>query len=233
MVKIIKQKNIARIAGVLYLIVAITGFYIPYVDGKLFVDGNALLTANNIMTSKQFFISGFLSILIMATSWIFLSFILYRLFKSVNKNIAFFMVSFVLVGSTIIYVSALIKLAALFILTGTDYFGVFGVNQTYALAMLFSELWIQGNHIAFIFFGLWLFPLGYLIFKSDSIPSILGVLIAISGIGYLADFYIYFFIPNFSIEIVPLTFWGEVFVLLWLLIIGVKVQPKKSFIKKL
>jgi hypothetical protein len=89
--------------------------------------------------------------------------------------------------------------------------------------MLFLDLHEYGILIATIFWGLWLLPLGYLVFKSGYIPRILGVLLIIGGFGYLIDFVVFFIFPNFEVSIGQFTFLGEILLPLWLLIKGVNI----------
>ena len=77
--------------------------------------------------------------------------------------------------------------------------------------------------IAHIFWGLWLLPMGYLIFKSGYIPRILGVLLIIGGFGYLIDFVTFLLFPDFEVTIAEFTFIGELLLPLWLLFKGVDV----------
>jgi hypothetical protein len=148
---------------------------------------------------------------------------LYKLLKPVNKNHALLMVIFALVGIPIVMLNLLNQFAALLLLSGADYLTVFAADQLQALVMLFLNLDEHGFFIAHIFWGLWLFPMGYLVFKSGYIPRILGVLLIIAGFGYLIDFATFFFIPDFD-AIKMFTFWGEVLFPLWLLIKGVNVE---------
>jgi len=160
------------------------------------------------------------------------TFALYVLFKPVNKNYAFLMVSLVLIGGAITCINTLNQFAALLILNGADYLIAFETNQLQALTMLFLDLFKYGVLINQIFFGLWLFPLGYLVFKSDYFPKIigkiLGVLLIIAGLGYLIDFSTFFLFPNFDVTITNFTFWGELILLLWLLIKGVRIPEKNG-----
>lgn len=221
----------ARLAGFFYLIVAITGFFSFYVREKLFVPGAASVTVNNINASLSFFNLGIVSELIMATSWILAAIILYRLFKTVNKYLALIMVSFVLVGGAIACINILNLIAIKLILNDSYYQTVFQINQLEALTMLFLNLSHNGVLINHIFFGLWLFPLGILVLKSDYFPVIIGkitgVLLIIAGVGYLADFLI-FFLFHSHYSITGYTFYGELILLLWLLIRGVKTSLVKS-----
>ena len=142
------------------------------------------------------------------------------------------MVSLVLIGGAITCINTLNQFAALLILNGADYLIAFETNQLQALTMLFLDLFKYGVLINQIFFGLWLFPLGYLVFKSDYFPKIigkiLGVLLIIAGLGYLIDFSTFFLFPNFDVTITNFTFWGELILLLWLLIKGVRIPEKNG-----
>ncbi len=217
-------KKTARIAGVLYLFVAVSGiFNAMYGPSSLIVLGDAATTVNNIMTSESPFRLGIMNDIIAQTVGLLLVLALYKLLKPVNKNHALLMVIFALVGIPIVMLNLLNQFAALLLLSGADYLTVFAADQLQALVMLFLNLDEHGFFIAHIFWGLWLFPMGYLVFKSGYIPRILGVLLIIAGFGYLVDFVTFFFIPNFD-AIKMFTFWGEVLLPLWLLIKGVNVE---------
>lgn len=220
------KKRSARIAGFLYIAVAITGFFSSNANGKLITGGNSAAIAENTIHSEWLFRISIVSDLMMVVSWIMLAYVFYTLFENVNKNQGLLMVSFVLVGSAIICVNTLNKLAALLMLNGVDYLPAFKSGEIQYQAMLFLGLFKGGNYIAHIFFGLWLLPLGYLVCKSKFMPRILGILLVIAGFGYLIDFFTYFLLPNFEIRITQFTFWGEVLLLIWLLIKGIKVQQE-------
>lgn len=222
--KMTANKRTARIAGFLYLIVAITGFFSPYVRGRIIVEGDAAATAKNLIDLEGLFRLGVVNDLVLVTSWILLAFVLYRLFEFVDKDYGLAMVAFVLVGGAITCFNSLVKFAALLVLHGSVYFTALETGQLPGAAMLCLDMGKSGYFIAHIFFGLWLFPLSYLVIKSGFIPKILGVLLAIAGIGYLIDFFTYFLLPNFGVTITQYTFWGELLLLLWLLIKGVKEE---------
>ncbi len=217
-------KKTARIAGVLYLLVAVSGiFNMMYGPSSLIVLGDAATTVNNIVASESPFRLGILNDIIAQTVGLLLVLALYKLLKPVNKNHALLMVIFALVGIPIVMLNLLNQFAALLLLSGADYLTVFAADQLQALVMLFLNLDEHGFFIAHIFWGLWLFPMGYLVFKSGYIPRILGVLLIIAGFGYLIDFVTFFFIPDFD-AIKMFTFLGEVLLPLWLLIKGVNVE---------
>jgi Domain of unknown function (DUF4386) len=222
-------KNTARLAGVLYLVNAVTGFFsIVYVPSRLVVAGNAAATARNILASERLFRAGIVSELICAAEFIFVLWALYRLLGGVNKTHASLMVILGLVFVPIMLVNALNEIAALTLLGGADFPSVFDQPQREALAMLFLDLHRYGFVVGWIL-GLWLFPFGVLVFKSGFLPRILGVLLIAAGFGYLADSLTPLLLPSYEnlvgrLAAIPLTL-GEPAMILWLLIMGAKDQP--------
>jgi Domain of unknown function (DUF4386) len=223
------NKKIARVAGLLYLTVILCGVFAEFfVRAKLFVPNNTIVTANNIIASEWLFRLGFVSDLMMQTAYFFLPFALYILLKHVNKNHALLMVACVMIAVSIMCVNMINHIAPLLLLTKTVYTSAFDPKQLHGLVSFFLELHGNGYHIAQIFFGLWLFPLGYLVFKSGFFPKFLGVLLMIGCFGYLIDFLLFFLSPNLAEEIsmvatIPADI-GELLFCLWLLIKGVKNQ---------
>jgi hypothetical protein len=215
----------ARISGILYLsLVPFSVFGLKYVPSITMVPGDAAATANNIMASESLFRFGIVSALIVQVIHIFLVLFLYKLLKPVNKNHAVLMVILALVGIPISMLSELNHFAALLLLSGADYLAVFTADHLQALVSLFLDLRLYGLVIAWIFWGLWLFPMGYLVFKSGYIPRILGVLLIIGGFGYLIDFATFVLLPNFDVRIGMTTGYGEIILGLWLLVKGVNVE---------
>ncbi len=213
----------ARVAGFLYLInVPFALFGVKWAS-SLIVPGDVAITASNIMASESLFRLSIVSALIVQILHILLVLVLYKLLKAVNKTHALFMVIFMLVAVPIAMLNELNQFAALLLLSGADYLTVFTADQLQALMPLFLGLHKYGINIAGIFWGLWLFPMGYLVYKSGYIPRILGILLMIGCFGYLIDSFAIFLYPSFK-EIALFTFWGEVLFPLWLLIKGVNVE---------
>jgi len=216
---------IARVAGFLYLIQAILGiFSLLYVSSKLIVSGDVAATTHNIMASESLFRLGIVSNILVPTVGILYVLVLYKLLKPVSKDIAVLMVVLALLGVPIGVFNEFIQLGVLQLLSGADYLKVFTTAQLQALAYLFVRLHSYGISLAFIFSGLWLFPLGYLVFKSGFLPKILGVLLIIGGFGYLIDVFAGFLFPGSNLNIGMFTGLSEIFFLLWLLIKGVNVE---------
>jgi len=152
---------------------------------------------------------------------------LYALLKSVNKELALLFLLLNLSGVAVYSVNLLNQFAALLLLSGADYLKVFQADQLQALAMFFLTLYKNGYWISQVFFGAWLFPLGYLVFKSGFLPRILGLVMMIHCVGWLLTFLQFFLFPSFTgitYLTYPLGFISEAGLTLWLLIMGVKDQ---------
>ncbi len=215
----------ARIAGLLYLILAPIGFFgIMYVPSTIVVAGDAATTVSNIMANESLFRLGIVSALITQIIQIFLVLVLYKLLKPVNKNHAVLMAVFILVAVPIAMLNELNNFAALQLLSDPEYLNVFSTDHLNAQVMSFLNLHEYGIAIAQILWGLWLFPMGYLVFKSGYIPRIIGILLMIGCFGYVIDSFTFILFPNFGITFSEFTFLGELLLPLWLLIKGVNVK---------
>jgi hypothetical protein len=217
----------ARVAGSLYLIANIFApFTLLYLPSRFIVRGDAAATANNVIASESLFRFGIVGNLFTFIANIFLALALYQLLKVVNKNMASLMVILFLVGVPIAMLNELTQLAILQLLGGADYLKAYPTDQLQALAYLLLRLHDQGLLIAHIFFGLWLLPMGYLVFKSGFIPKIVGVLLVIAGVGYVVQSFAAFL--GYNVNIILFTGLGELVFLLWLLIKGVNVEQWKK-----
>ena len=222
-------KKDARIAGLLYLITVLSGVLsLIYVPSKLIVWDNAAETYNNIVSHESLFKIGILSDLILYTTFIFLALALYKLLRKTNENIARTMVILVLVSVPISYVNLINKLDILSLINGTEVIIPIELHMRYSQMMTLLESHSNGILIVEIFWGLWLFPFGYLVFKSGMIPKIMGVFLMIACFGYLADFLGYFMFPeDYGDTVIPTIAsssqaLGEMGICLWLLIVGAK-----------
>jgi hypothetical protein len=221
-----KKKN-ARIAGLLYLLIAITGgFGIMYTQSNILVPNNATATASNITNAEFTFQLSIFSNLISQALTIFLALTLARLFKDVSPKLTKYMVTLVLVAVPISFLNVLNLVAAQMFVGGADFLNVFDTNQLNSLALVFINLYQFGISVVGIFWGLWLFPFGMLIIKSKFIPKIIGIFLVIGCFAYLIDSVISILFPEHktsisSIIMLPLAL-GEFSAILWLLIKGVR-----------
>ena len=140
------------------------------------------------------------------------------------------MVVFVLAAVPIAMLNTLNQVAALLLLNGADFLKVLGADQLHAQVMFFLDLNEQGVLIAGIFWGLWLLPLGYLVYKSGYFPRVLGVFSMLAGFGYLLDSSTHFLLTNFAnyeailTPVSVLLGFAELPFIVWVLLKGVNVQ---------
>jgi len=218
----------ARVAGAVYLSLVLTApFSLLYVPGKLIVRGNATATANNILTHETLFRFGIVTDLLSSVIFIFVGIALYHLLSGVNRTWARMMVSLVLVSAAVAFLNVLNNLAALILFRGGDFLTVFDKPQREALGMLFIRLHSQGIIIDELFWGLWLFPFGVLVMRSGFLPWILGVWLIVNCFAYLAISLTSLLLPDYGTVVYHYVFpvlFGEMAIVLWLLIKGAKVQ---------
>jgi uncharacterized protein (DUF486 family) len=214
----------ARLAGFLYLSLLPAPFGLVYVPARLIVSGDAAATASNILANESLFRLGIVSILLVDVVNIVLALALYQLLKPVSKPVAALMVLFASVGVAFGMLNELNQLAALRVLSGVPYLAVFTQDQLEALALLFMNLHNQGLNIAKIFWGLWLLPMGYLVYKSGFMPKFLGILLIIGCFGYVIESLAALLLPSLRLSLIFFTSWGELAILLWLLVKGVNVE---------
>jgi hypothetical protein len=219
----------ARFAGLLYLaLAALSVFGLIYVPSVILVPGDPAATAMNIVASESLFRLGFVGNLLVFTVNIFVAVLLYKVFEPVGKTMAGLMVILILVGVAIAMLNELNQFAALLLLSGGDYLAAFTSEQLQALATLFLDIYEHGFVVAHIFFGLWLFPMGYLVIKSGFMPKVIGIFLLIACVGYVVDFILFFLFPEITMTVSGYTFIGEVMLLLWLLVMGVNVEQWKQ-----
>lgn len=225
----ISTRNPGRFAGLLYLLGSIPGFFaLLYVPGKLMVRGDPTVTAHNIAASATLYRLGIFADLAGQTIFIFVALALYHLLKGVNQRHALLMLVLLLVSIPIAFLNELNSVAALTLARGADFLLVFDEPQRIALIRLFLNLRGAGFDVAGVFWGLWLFPLGLLVYRSGFIPRILGILLMVGCFAYLANSFTSLVLPQYEtavsrwmspIQLVEMLF------MLWLLIMGAKPKP--------
>jgi ethanolamine utilization microcompartment shell protein EutS len=214
----------ARLAGLLYLL-PFAPFALLYVPSVLVVPGDAAVTAHNIAASEALFRLGILAELINSVTFILIAVIMYELLAPVDRGMALLMLIFNLVAVPIAMLDELAQFAVLEVLHPNAALSVaFSPDQLTALVPFFLDLHALGIGIAQIFWGLWLFPMGYLILRSGFLPRFIGVLLMIACVGYVLESLREFVVPSLNMNIALYTSWGELLLALWLLIKGVDVD---------
>lgn len=219
-------KKTARIAGFFYLLLIVTGvFSILYVPSQLVDWNDAARTIANIKASEWLFWAGIVSNLICFLCFIGLPLALYVLLQGVDRFLAVAMVLFAVVSVPVSFANVVHHLDVLTAISG----GYAMTMETLGTRVMLSlESFNNGNLVAHIFWGLWLFPFGLLVYRSGFLPKILGVMLMLGCFGYLIDFLGYLFEPDYgdtllsAIVGIP-SMIGEFGICLWLLIKGIAV----------
>jgi hypothetical protein len=223
------MRNAGRVAGLLYLSLMGAPLRLIYIPNTLFVPGNATATANNIAAHEMLFRLGIVADLFTGTMSIFLTLALYRLLKGVHRGLAVLMV---ILGSLMVapiyFLNTLNDAAALLLARGANFLSAFDKPQRDALVLLFLRLHGQGVLVNEIFWGLWLFPFGLLVYRSRFIPRLLGVWLMVNCFAYLATSFTGLLFPQFEATVSNIVFpvmFGELAIMLWLLIKG--AEPRR------
>jgi hypothetical protein len=225
-------KKQARFAGALYFaVLLIAPFGLIYVPGKLLDRTNAAATAEHIRNSELLFRLGMVSEVVHEILWVFVVLALYDLLKRIHKNQARQMLILgALVSVPVVLIAVVFEVAALFLAGDLPFLNTFSRPQLDSLTLLFYRLHGQGLNIASIFWGLWLFPFGSLVIKSRFLPQLLGWLLILAGLGYVASAFTVLLSPEYQgmvDRVAGVLEFGELPIILWLLIVGARV-PKPS-----
>jgi glucan phosphoethanolaminetransferase (alkaline phosphatase superfamily) len=207
----------ARLSGILYLSLIPLGILgIIYIPSNLIVSGDITTTISNITENETLFRWSIISALAVQLVNIILVILLFKIFRHIHKVMAVLMVIFSLLAVPIAFINEINNLAVLQLLDHP--------NESEYLISVFLNLHHHGIIIAQIFWGLWLFPLGYLVYHSGYMPRFIGILLMIGCVGYVVDSFTLILLPQFKITFSEFTFLGEVIFPLYLLMKGIKYQ---------
>ncbi len=230
----VSLRQAAIIGGIAYLVMTVCAIIAEFSARSSLIDwGDAAATANNIADSEMLFRVGIACFAIVLLCDVIVAWALYVFLKPVNKSISLLTAWFRVVYTSI-HGAALVGLVlALLLLTSADYSSVFEPGQLNALALLLLNGHDQGWLIGEVFFGTHLLLLGYLIFRSDYVPRILGVLLMIGGAAYLGNSFVEFLVADSAdfesallIAVAVPSAIGEFGLAVWLLVRGGKSQPQ-------
>lgn len=222
------SKKAARLAGFIYLVVVLTGmFSLAYVPSKLINWKDANQTFQNIASSTQLFRLSIASSMLCYIAFLLLPLVLYKILRRVDETSSKLMVAFAVVSVPISFINLQNKISIL-ALIDEDYFSKTLTSvELQTQTLLYLEQYDSGLLIAQIFWGLWLLPFGYLVYTSNLLPKLFGILLLAGGIGYLVKVFGITIIPDFNHYAIsryvtlPAAL-GEIGICLWLLIVGIK-----------
>lgn len=226
-------KKTARLAGLLYFVWIITGLYgMFYIPSQINMKGDAATTAKNILSNEFLFRTSIVNDIISSTIWVFMVLVLYQMFKHVSQHQAKLLVALVIVQIPTVFFMEAFNITSLMIFKG-EILKTFELSQRQDLAMLFLKISDYGVLILETFWGLWLFPLAILVYRSRFLPRFLGVWLIITGFFYLVLSFTSLMLPQYKDMVLNSVFalpaeLGEVAFMLWLLIMGAKEQTVKS-----
>ncbi len=224
-------RRLARTAGVLYLGVAVLGGWAHgYVRPMVYVPGDAAVTANNVVEHASLVRYGVVADLAQATLMLFVVLALYRLLQHAGRPVARAMVVLVIVSTAITSLNMVNQLGAVLVATDATYAAGLGAGGSDALVLLLLDLQHHGYLIAQIFFGLWLFPLGLLAYRSNMFPRPIGIGLMVGAVAYLIDVPLQFLAPGLAdtispVVLIPIVIAAEVSMLVYLLAKGVRTIP--------
>lgn len=218
-----------RVAGVSYLITIITGVFAEaIVRGSLVVRDDAAATAVKLMAHESLYRLGLAADLVMLVSYVVVTLLFYVLFKPAGRSLSQLAALFSLIGIAVLAVNSLNHLAPLVFLGDAAFLRSFETPQLQALALVALKLHGRGYSIACVFFGIYCVAIGTLIYRSRFLPRILGVLMALGGLGYLIDSFTSLLSPPLAGRLPNLAIFGgvaELALCLWLMIVG--INPSK------
>ncbi|OWW24486.1 hypothetical protein B4Q04_14310 [Zobellia sp. OII3] len=222
------MKQLAKISGIAYLMIFLSGFYANFsVLESLIVGNNASITTSNFINNHSQFGNGILGFVIMFFFDVVLIWSVFGLTKPISKNLSY-LASFFRLLHALFFGVALLKLFHIYQLTSNLSSSIKLEQLVTKLLLDFDTFWTIG----LIFFGIHLIVLGYLILKSTTIPNALGVLLILAAVGYIIDGTAKLLMPNYSdyksifesIVVLPSVI-GEFSFTIWLLIKGFRRRP--------
>jgi hypothetical protein len=227
----ISLRQAALVAGLGLLVLAVLAAIVNFgVLQKLIVPGDAQTTAQNIAGAQGLFrlaVGGFFAVAILD---VVVAWGLYFVFQPVNRSLSLLAAVFRVVYATMLAIAVNNLVSALQLMGGADFLRAFGTDQVQAQMMVLLAAFQSGWDLALIVFGLHLFILGILVFRSGKRGlRVLGILVIAAGLGYLVDGCGNVLMPNYSLTVAMYTFVGEPLLMLWLLWKGIRgVHPKAT-----
>ncbi len=204
-------------------------FSLAYIPQKLIDWNNSRATYNNIIASPYLYRLGIYTSILCYIAFTFLPLALYKLLRTVNESQARAMVILALLSVPLSFSNLQHKYAALTITGKEAFLQNTSVEDLQSQLMFSLHQYNDGILLATVFWGLWLFPFGLLVYRSGFIPKILGILLMLGCVGYLINFTGNTLLEHYA-EIGIRKYMGmlpaiaEVSICLWLLIFGIQTK---------
>jgi hypothetical protein len=218
-------KALGRITGACYLAIFVAGvIFMTLIPSTGLLNTNDDAAIDYIVSHQTAFWAGYLFFLLVVVFRLIVMHLFYELFKPVNKRINLLAVYFNIVATTMQAVSGIFLLTPLILLGGEHSQTAFTPDQVHALALVSMKVYHLCYIIALAFFGCYDLLIGCLAFKSTFLPRPIGVLMVITGLGWLT-----FLIPPIAAFLLPYNaiiagIVGEGAMILWLLVMGVNSE---------
>ncbi len=216
-------RQAALIVGFAYLLNPVS--YAEFsIYPKLVIPGNISATVANLGAHHGLFLVATFAYLINFIEDIVIAWGLYILLAPVNRAVALLAAWFQLIYTGIAFVGAFNLAIVYRMLTTPEYLTLFGAGPFHAQIDLLLHSFRYDYSLALVLFGIHLLLVGYLIVRSSYIPSWLGVLLIVNGLGWIANSLQPYLYPNANLDFIFITFFGELVFMVWLLVKGWTLQ---------
>ena len=223
-------KKTAKLTGLLYFLLALAAIYsYMYVSPKTMVAGDMAATAKKMIDNEFLFRTSIASDIITNILFVILIIFLYRLFRQVHELLALFMAGLAFVAIPVSFLGESLRLIALEIFKGS-LLRSFSTEQALEVSTTLLKVDSYTGQLVTFHWGLWLIPMGWLVYRSGFIPKILGILLFVNGLGYMISSITFILFPEslpaVSKIVYPTYFIGELPLIFWLMIKGIKSNYK-------
>ncbi|HYK94462.1 MAG TPA: DUF4386 domain-containing protein [Candidatus Dormibacteraeota bacterium] len=223
-------KTLGRITGMLYLVGSLGPVLAMVLRSRVVQSADAAATADHIRASEVLLRVDVAVGLVSLAAWLFAVTALYRLLRHAGRLAATAMVVTVTAAVAVECMNLVSQLTALTVATSPAYTGALGEAGANAAVMLAADLWRNGALLVGLFWGLWLLPLGYLVFRSGTFPKVVGALLILGGGSYLTVHFVSVLAPSLAGTVSYLLVGdiGELVFVVWLLVKGGRLPPSET-----
>jgi Domain of unknown function (DUF4386) len=214
----------ARITGVWYLMLAITGMVgFLILHPRIYVSGDPAKTLSNLTEFDMLARMRLLFELLIVASQALAAVWFYKLFKDIHHEAAWALAAWGMMNAAAIMISAMAMGGAIEVASSAQ-----ALNEKVIMTQLFQQFIKHAWGVGSLFFGLWLIPMGYIVLSSQRMPLWLGRVLILGGAGYILSTFISYMGVNetwVGMLTIPATV-GEFWMIAYLLIFG--IRPVKS-----